>query len=57
MPGLINTHTHIGMHSLRGICDDEELPNWLDKVITAETNAKNIILKTNEVNNFDFILL
>ncbi len=36
MPGLINTHTHIGMHSLRGICDDEELPAWLDKVIAAE---------------------
>lgn len=36
MPGLINTHTHIGMHSLRGICDDEELPNWLDKVVAAE---------------------
>ncbi len=36
MPGLINTHTHVGMHSLRGICDDEELPAWLDKVIAAE---------------------
>ncbi len=36
MPGLINTHTHIGMHSLRGICDDEELPTWLDKVVAAE---------------------
>lgn len=36
LPGLINTHTHIGMHSLRGICDDEELPNWLDKVVAAE---------------------
>ncbi len=36
MPGLINTHTHIGMHSLRGICDDEELPLWLDTVVSAE---------------------
>lgn len=36
MPGLINTHTHIGMHSLRGICDDEELPLWLEKVVAAE---------------------
>lgn len=36
MPGLINMHTHIGMHSLRGICDDEELPAWLDKVVAAE---------------------
>lgn len=36
MPGLINTHTHIGMHSLRGICDDEELSLWLEKVVAAE---------------------
>jgi len=36
MPGLINLHTHIGMHSLRGICDDEELPLWLEKVVAAE---------------------
>ncbi len=36
LPGLINTHTHIGMHSLRGICDDEELPAWLDNVVAAE---------------------
>lgn len=36
MPGLINTHTHIGMHSLRGICDDEELLAWLDKIVVAE---------------------
>ena len=36
MPGLINTHTHIGMHSLRGVCDDEELHAWLDKVVAKE---------------------
>ncbi len=36
MPGLINTHTHLGMHSLKGICDDEELYKWLDKVTTEE---------------------
>ena len=36
MPGLVNTHTHIGMHSLRGICDDEELPKWLELVVKAE---------------------
>ncbi|MBI4449143.1 amidohydrolase [Candidatus Woesearchaeota archaeon] len=36
LPGLINTHAHIGMHLLRGICDDEELPVWLDKVTKAE---------------------
>mgnify|MGYP001565132088 CR=1 FL=1 len=36
LPGLINTHTHIGMHLLRGICDDEELDTWLEKVTNAE---------------------
>ncbi|HZX20714.1 MAG TPA: amidohydrolase [archaeon] len=29
MPGLVNTHTHLGMHSLRGKCDDKELFDWL----------------------------
>ncbi len=29
MPGLVNTHTHLGMHSLRGMCDDLELFDWL----------------------------
>lgn len=32
MPGLVNTHTHLGMHSLKGICDDETLFTWLDIV-------------------------
>jgi 5-methylthioadenosine/S-adenosylhomocysteine deaminase len=36
LPGLINTHTHIGMHSLRGYCDDEELETWLKKIVAAE---------------------
>ncbi len=36
LPGFINIHTHIGMHSLRGICDDEELPAWLERIIIAE---------------------
>ncbi len=36
LPGFINTHTHIGMHSLRGICDDEELELWLKKVVAKE---------------------
>ena len=36
LPGLINTHTHIGMHSLRGICDDEELEQWLQNVVAKE---------------------
>ncbi len=33
MPGLINSHTHLGMTSLRGIADDLELDDWLDKHI------------------------
>ncbi len=36
LPGLINTHTHLGMHSLRGICDDAELFDWLDIVVREE---------------------
>ncbi|MBI5398816.1 amidohydrolase [Candidatus Woesearchaeota archaeon] len=36
MPGLVNTHTHLGMHSLRGICDDAELKDWLSIVTKAE---------------------
>lgn len=36
MPGLVNTHTHLGMHSLRGICDDAELHDWLSIVTKAE---------------------
>lgn len=40
MPGLINTHTHLGMHSLRGICDDEELFDWLNIVVKEEKKLK-----------------
>ncbi len=36
MPGLVNTHTHLGMHSLRGLCDDAELHDWLGIVTKAE---------------------
>lgn len=36
LPGLINTHTHIGMHLLKGVCDDEELNGWLQVVVPAE---------------------
>ncbi|MBI4210809.1 MAG: amidohydrolase [Candidatus Diapherotrites archaeon] len=32
MPGLVNTHTHLGMHSLRGKCDDRELLDWLAEI-------------------------
>ena len=49
MPGLINTHTHLGMHSLRGICDDETLFNWLDIVNREEEKlSMNQILRNTE---------
>ncbi len=31
LPGLINTHTHLGMTILRGYLDDMELHEWLKK--------------------------
>ncbi|KXT74681.1 S-adenosylhomocysteine deaminase / Methylthioadenosine deaminase [Streptococcus sp. DD10] len=33
MPGLVNTHTHSAMTLLRGISDDENLHEWLEKTI------------------------
>src|SRR3989344_7901085 len=36
LPGLINTHGHHSMGLLRGICDDEELKDWLARVIPKE---------------------
>jgi len=37
MPGLINTHTHLGMTILRGYLDDMELHEWLKKSWTVES--------------------
>ncbi len=36
LPGLINTHTHLGMHSLKGLADEGELFEWLAKIQDAE---------------------
>lgn len=36
LPGLINTHTHLGMHSLKGLADEGELFEWLQKIKNAE---------------------
>jgi len=36
MPGLVNTHTHVGMQLLRGVCDDKELNEWLQEVVPKE---------------------
>jgi 5-methylthioadenosine/S-adenosylhomocysteine deaminase len=50
MPGLINTHAHLGMHSLRGLCDDETLFNWLDIVNKEEEkfSVEQILANTEE---------
>jgi len=37
MPGLINTHTHLGMTVLRGYLDDMELQAWLKKSWSVES--------------------
>jgi 5-methylthioadenosine/S-adenosylhomocysteine deaminase len=33
IPGLINTHTHLSMTMFRGIADDMQLQDWLEKQI------------------------
>ncbi len=33
MPGLINAHTHLGMHYLKGLADDKPLMDWLENHI------------------------
>jgi 5-methylthioadenosine/S-adenosylhomocysteine deaminase len=40
-PGLINTHTHAAMSLLRGVADDRNLQDWLNKVIFP-AEAKNV---------------
>ncbi|MEE9332713.1 MAG: TRZ/ATZ family hydrolase [Granulosicoccaceae bacterium] len=33
MPGLVNAHTHLGMHYLKGLADDKPLMEWLENFI------------------------
>jgi 5-methylthioadenosine/S-adenosylhomocysteine deaminase len=40
-PGLINTHTHAGMSLFRGVADDMNLQDWLQKYIFP-AEAKNV---------------
>ena len=47
MPGLINTHTHLGMYSLKGLCDDAELFDWLDRVGAEEKKLTKQQILTN----------
>ncbi len=36
IPGLVNSHAHLPLVKFRGLIDYEELPGWLDKVLTWE---------------------
>ena len=47
MPGLVNTHTHLGMHSLRGACDDLELFGWLAELEPLEKKLTPKMVKEN----------
>ena len=38
IPGLINTHTHIAMAPLKGVCDDLLFPDFLDKVFKIDSD-------------------
>lgn len=38
MPGLINTHTHVAMSVLKGVCDDLLFPDFLDKVFKIDSD-------------------
>jgi 5-methylthioadenosine/S-adenosylhomocysteine deaminase len=50
MPGIVNTHAHLGMHSLKGICDDETLFDWLEIVYKEEDklSVDDILKNTND---------
>ena len=38
MPGMINTHTHIAMAPLKGVCDDLLFPDFLNKVFKIDSD-------------------
>ncbi len=38
MPGLINTHTHVAMSILKGVCDDLLFPDFLNKVFKIDSD-------------------
>ncbi|MHA1940507.1 MAG: amidohydrolase [Candidatus Hodarchaeales archaeon] len=40
IPGLINAHTHIPETLLRGICDNQPLQTWLERIWTYEPHMK-----------------
>ena len=40
MPGLTNTHVHLPMTLLRGVCDDKILQDWLNTIWSCESKLK-----------------
>ncbi len=38
MPGMINTHTHVAMAPLKGVCDDLAFPDFLNKVFKIDSD-------------------
>ena len=36
LPGMVNTHTHLAMTMFRGLADDRDLQQFLDRVVPAE---------------------
>jgi 5-methylthioadenosine/S-adenosylhomocysteine deaminase len=38
MPGMINTHTHVAMSVLKGVCDDLSFPDFLSKVFKIDSD-------------------
>ena len=50
MPGLINMHTHLGMTFLRGLAEDMELMEWLEKKVFPEERK----LRDHEVYNWTY---
>ncbi len=47
IPGLVNTHTHLGMHSLRGENDRTELFDWLNALEAKEKKLTSKQVKEN----------
>jgi 5-methylthioadenosine/S-adenosylhomocysteine deaminase len=37
MPGLINTHSHVAMATMKGVADDVTFPNFLDRVFALDS--------------------
>lgn len=38
MPGMINTHTHVAMSVMKGVCDDLQFPDFLNKVFKIDSD-------------------